>query len=222
MPESCFSFLNHLLCSALQLVPASTETTKSVNPPVAVDRADKSKSLEHSAASPSLSWRLVRAEGRPAEVVAFEEAVVAFFLESGDILGVPKSVAAIYGICFANAAPLSFTDIVARLDISQGSISQGLRVLREIGALKVVGSYDRREYFSPDVELRKVATHFIENRLEKQLRSGKQRLKALKSSIPKGENGSAKELAARLKYLQSWHDKASTLVPLAKTALKLT
>lgn len=169
-----------------------------------------------------LSWRLIRADGRPADVVAFEEAVVAFFLESGEILGLPKSVAAIYGVCFANAAPLSFTDIVGRLDISQGSISQGLRVLREVGALKVVGSHDRREYFAPDVELRKLAMRFIENRLEKQLKSGKQRLKGLKTAIPVGDAAVTRELSNRLKYLQSWQDNASKLVPLAKTFLKLT
>jgi hypothetical protein len=72
---------------------------------------------------------------RPADVVAFERQVVGFFVDAADLLGVPKSVAAIYGIVFASPQPLSFADIEVRLDISKGSISQGLRVLREIGAL---------------------------------------------------------------------------------------
>ena len=70
---------------------------------------------------------------------------MAFFLEAADILGVPKSVAAIYGICFASPQPLGFSEIQARLDISAGSISQGLRVLREIGALKVADFAANRE-----------------------------------------------------------------------------
>lgn len=80
---------------------------------------------------------LVRGAGRPAEVVAFEEAVVSYFVEGAEVLGVPKSVAAIYGICFASPEPLSFSEINGRLEISSGSISQGLRVLREVGALKL-------------------------------------------------------------------------------------
>ena len=75
------------------------------------------------AVSLSLSWRLIRADGRPSDVVAFEEAVVAFFFEAAEILGVPKSLAAIYGICFASPVPLSFSEVQERLDISAGSIS---------------------------------------------------------------------------------------------------
>jgi hypothetical protein len=43
----------------------------------------------------ALHWHLVNPDGRAADVVAFEEAVIAFFLESATLLGIPKSVAAI-------------------------------------------------------------------------------------------------------------------------------
>ncbi len=79
---------------------------------------------------PSLSWRLIRADGRPTDVVAFEEAVVAFFLETAEILGVPKSLAAIYGVIFASPVPLSFSEVQERLDISAGSISQPREAIR--------------------------------------------------------------------------------------------
>ena len=46
--------------------------------------------------SADLSWRLVHADGRPADVVAFEESIMAFFCESAVLLGVPKSLAAIF------------------------------------------------------------------------------------------------------------------------------
>ncbi len=57
-----------------------------------------------------LSWTLVRADGRPRAIVAFEEEVVGFFIESANLLRVPKSLSAIYGICFASPDPLSFTE----------------------------------------------------------------------------------------------------------------
>ena len=117
---------------------------------------------------------MIRADGRPTDVVAFEESVVAFFLEAAEILGVPKSLAAIYGVIFSSPEPLSFSEVQDRLDISAGSISQGLRVLREVNALKVVPNADsKRELFEPDLELRKLIAHYLEQRVEKQLDSGR-------------------------------------------------
>src|SRR5258708_7892040 len=75
---------------------------------------------------------------RSAAVVAFEGAMVDFFVDAAELLGGQKSVAAIYGIVFASPVPLSFADIESRLDISKGSVSQGLRMLREVGALRAM------------------------------------------------------------------------------------
>ena len=84
-------------------------------------------------AEPATSTSLVLAGNRSTDVVVFEEQVVDFFISAADLLGVPKSVAAIYGIVFASPAPLSFAEIETRLNISKGSVSQGLRVLRDVG-----------------------------------------------------------------------------------------
>ena len=196
------------------------------------------------AVSADLSWRLVRPAGRAGDIVAFDEAVVTFFLEAATLLGVPKSVAAIYGICFASAEPLGFTEINDRLDISSGSISQGLKLLREVGALKVVTAplekrdgrqtaeggrqtaeggrrtADKRDYYTPDLELRKLVSHFIGERLEKQLKAGKGRLKTISAQVPAG-NGTAKVLKSRVKALQTWHDKGASVLPLVKAFLQL-
>lgn len=159
---------------------------------------------------------------RPADQVAFEAAVVDFFVDAADLLGVPKSVAAIYGIVFASPVPLSFAEIEARLDISKGSVSQGLRVLKGVGALKEVSTAaDRAELFTPDLEMRKLAARFLENRLEKQLAAGNARLTAMGKGVP-ARNGDGEILRARLRKLQSWHNKARALLPIAKTFLKLT
>ena len=191
---------------------------------------------------------LVRAGGRPADVVAFEEALVDFFVEAAEILGVPKSVAAIYAICFASDQALSFSEINDRLEISSGSISQGLRILKEVGALKIAqpgrptelsnnslatahelggAALKRmlarsRERYEPNLELRKVATHFLEHRLARQLHSGHGRLMAVSKIIPTDTNGSAKIRRARLRTLRTWHDKARALLPIAKTFFTVT
>lgn len=212
---------------------------------------------------------MIRPNDRPADVVAFEESLVAFFLEAAVILGVPKSLAAIYGVIFASPEPLSFSEVQERLDISAGSISQGLRVLHEVGALRIMPSAETavvsgpppsvvspppsavrppsssshvtrhsslatgpsslvqrssrpRERFEPDLELRKLIAHYLEQRVEKQLDSGRGRLQAIAKAIPDGADGSAKVLRARLKSLQGWHDKSRSALPMIKTLLKLT
>jgi hypothetical protein len=165
--------------------------------------------------------------------VAFESSVVDFFIEAADLLGVPKSVAAIYGICFASPEPLGFSEINERLDISSGSISQGLRFLRETGALKVSdstlplansrqsGAQRARERFEPDMELRKLAMHFIEHRLEKQFDAGKGRLDRMEASIANG-NGASEIVRTRLQALKAWHSQGRAVLPIVKTFLKLT
>lgn len=173
-------------------------------------------------AAPPSSWRIIRADGRREEVVAFDAAVVGFFVDAAELLGVPKSVAAIYGVVFASPAPLSFAEIEARLDISKGSVSQGLRVLREVGALKEVSkAEDRAERFTPDLELRKLIQRFLEQRLQQQLDSGKARLAGLSRSIPGLKPDEAVTMRQRVKQLQGWHDKARALMPIARTFLKL-
>lgn len=174
-----------------------------------------------STADRPLGSGLVLAADRDADVVAFEAALVDFFVDAAGLLGVPKSVAAIYGIVFASAEPLSFAAIEARLDISKGSVSQGLRVLREVGAIKEVSSEsDRVELFEPDLEMRQLVLRFLEQRLQRQLDAGKGRLNSLARAVPGGKVA-ADILRQRLKYLQSWHDKARALMPMAKTFLKL-
>lgn len=166
---------------------------------------------------------LVLAGDRPPEVVAFESQMVDFFVDAAELLGVPKSVAALYGMVFASTEPLSFSEITARLDFSNGSVSQGLRVLRDIGAIKVTTTdKDKLERFVPDLELRKLVARFLEQRLKKQLDAGSTRLVGLKRAIPSGNKQAAIELNRRLQSLTDWHTRARQLMPIARTFLKLT
>lgn len=166
---------------------------------------------------------LVLAAGRPEEIVAFDAQVVGFFVSAADVLGVPKSVAAIYGIVFASPQPLSFAEIEARLNVSKGSISQGLRVLREVGALKEVSAAaERSERFAPDLEMRKLVARFIESRVEKQLAAGSERLESLRGAIPNDSAANSVELKRRLKSLSDWHSKARGLLPLVRGVLRVT
>lgn len=179
------------------------------------------------------SGALVRAAGRGRAIVDFERALVDFFIGASDVLGVPKSVAAIYAVCFASAEPLSFSEIHQRLDVSAGSISQGLRLLREVGALRVAHDMTRvplhklaresrsRERFEPDLGLRKLIAHFIEQRLDHLLETAEAALSKISKQVPASSVDASKLLGARIATLQNWHQQARELLPVIKSFLKL-
>lgn len=70
---------------------------------------------------------------------------MAFFSGVVQVFGVPKSVGQIYGLLYGTPEPLSFSDIVERLEISKGSASQGLQLLRSLGAVKVAEGKQNEE-----------------------------------------------------------------------------
>ena len=67
---------------------------------------------------------------------------MAFFAEIVQLFGIPKSVGQIYGLLYASPKPLGFTAIVERLEISKGSASQGLQLLRSLGAINEAEAKD--------------------------------------------------------------------------------
>ncbi len=178
----------------------------------------------------------VLANGRPAEVVEFEEGVVGFFIDAAELLGVPKSIAAVYGIVFASPVPLSFSEIAARLNFSGGSVSTGLKVLREMGAIRpsegllvkrsdgppVRQSTTARASFEPDTEMRRLIQRFLEQRVETQLSRGKVRLTNLETAMAAYGETEAKVLSQRLSKLRRWHDRTRAMMPVIRTFLKLT
>jgi hypothetical protein len=69
-------------------------------------------------------------------LAAVEQELIAIFADLSVALGLPRSLGQIYGLAFASPEPVCFDDVVSRLGLSKGSASQGLRVLRELGALR--------------------------------------------------------------------------------------
>ena len=77
------------------------------------------------------------------------------------------------------------------------------------------------EFFAPDLELRRVITHYLEERVEKQLNAGRNRLREITLAIPRAGNGSANPLRDRFKSLQAWHHRSRMFLPAIKALLKL-
>ena len=137
-----------------------------------------------SAPGSTLSSQVSGLRSQPSASVSLssgETEVIAMFVQMTQVLGVPRSLGEIYGLLFATPQPLAFQDIADRLALSKGSVSQGLRFLRSVGAIQpVVVPGDRREFFEPVVELRALVGGFLRERLNPQLETWGTRAKALK------------------------------------------
>ena len=72
-----------------------------------------------------------------------EVEAIEMFINFLRLIGLPKSVGEIYGLLFVAPRPMAMDDIMDRLEISLGAASQGLKLLRSFGAVRVV--YERGE-----------------------------------------------------------------------------
>ena len=147
----------------------------------------------------------------PLEVEAIE-----MFINFLKIIGLQKSVGEIYGLLFVAARPLSMDDIVNRLHISMGAASQGLKLLRGLGAVKSVYSPgDRRDHFAADLELSKFAAVFIKEELRPRVERALERIhymESLLAEMPADERQATRQRLARLRH---WLEKGEKMLPWA-------
>lgn len=172
-----------------------------------------------------LSMRSTRSAQPPAArrgLAPAEREVLEFFVHLGKYLSLPRSVGEIYGLLFARAQRLTLDDLARELDISKGSASQGLRVLRGVGAVRISHQPgDRKDYYEAEAELPDLIRGFLSDQLAVKLAHGDRRLDQLKAVVDNPLNGAPDGLSGRVQRLQSWHNKARRLVPLVSTFLKI-
>jgi len=148
---------------------------------------------------------------------SIEVEAIDLFVSALRLLGLPRSLGEIYGLLFISPKPLSIDDLVDRLRISKGSASQGLKTLRQIGAVKV--TYvpgDRRDHYVAETELKRLALGFINGQMVPHLETAEARLVRLRELEKEADrqglsDGLYREKIDRLEY---WHSRARSLVPL--------
>ena len=135
----------------------------------------------------------------------FQVEAIALFVRAGAVFSLPRSVAQIYGLLFTTPEPLSIDDISLRLGVSRGSAFEGLRWLRDLGAVEGVFLPGvRKEHFRAEFQLRKLATGFLRNQIQPHVDNGTEHLKRLKETI----DPSSKDVVFyrdRLQQITGWH-----------------
>lgn len=150
-----------------------------------------------------------------------EQQVVSVFVDGVRVLGLPRSIGEIYGLLFITNHPLALDDIVIRLSISKGSASQGLKMLKELGAVKEAEkASERRTYYEPAVDLKRLVGGFIREQIRPHLESGRSKVRNLTDAVKLVENPERREfLSERVERLDNWMSRSGTVLPILQKLL---
>lgn len=144
-----------------------------------------------------------------------ERAVIAVFADATKVLGLPRSLGEIYGLLYVNEQPLALDDLVASLAISKGSASQGLRTLKDLGAVSEVRVPGRRRvHFVAAVDLKRLVGGFIREKVRPHLANGQVHLGRLEEVIDtEGQPERRAFLRERLDRLDRWLKMGGQVLP---------
>ena len=148
----------------------------------------------------------------------WESAVIDLFLNAANSFGLPKSYGQIYGLLFCRDQALSMDEVMDLLQISKGSASQGLRALRQLGAVSsTFAPGDRKERFVAEIRLRKLVSGFLREQADPHLDKGMSRLKQIEELLEgAGSKDSQIRGTRRHEILSGWHRQMSRLLPWVK------
>jgi DNA-binding transcriptional regulator GbsR (MarR family) len=157
---------------------------------------------------------------RALRVSPAEREIISLFVRLASTLALPRSIGEIYGLLFCAGESLCFEDIVSRLSISTGSVSQGLRFLRNMGAVDVVYEPgDRRDHYTAQTSLRSLTAGFLREKIEPQLKAGNDSLARIDEIEKQNDGAGRQHLATRVELLRNWHRRAAALIPMVTKTL---
>jgi DNA-binding transcriptional regulator GbsR (MarR family) len=152
---------------------------------------------------------------RPAaRLNALETEIIDFFVQLSRLLGQPRSLAEIYGLLFISARPMAMDDLIERLRLSKGSASQGLKFLRNAGAVRMVYvAGDRRAHYEAVAELRNLSARFLREQIVPHLDNGQARLERIAGMVKQLPAGERARVNGRVTMLQSWGKRGRRFLP---------
>ena len=161
-------------------------------------------------------------KGRQAGLDEMERRVIGVFVDGVKVLGLPPSIGELYGLLFISPVPLSLDGLVERLGVSKGSASQGLRALKQLGAVREVqgAGTDRRTYYEPAVELKRLVGGFIREQVRPHLESGRAKIARISEAAAEVEDPGRREfLEDRLDRLERWMKRGAVVLPMLQKLL---
>jgi len=152
-------------------------------------------------------------------LTGFEQELVNFFADSVKLFGLPKSVGEIYGLLYASPQELAMDELSCRLNISKGSTSQGLKILRTINAVHE-NADGRKTLYTANVELKELVGGIVKEQVQPHLKEGKSRLNEMKKLAQQSDDPQLRLFyQERMSKLNSWRRKSAFLLPLINKLL---
>jgi HTH-type transcriptional regulator, glycine betaine synthesis regulator len=152
---------------------------------------------------------------------SWETSTIEVFIRAASLIGLPRSIGEIYGLLFCADQPLAFDDLGRRLEMSRGSVSQGLKFLRQLGAVKlhyIAGS--RKDYYEPELSMGRLVRGFVRDQFSPYIETGNARLNAIDTLIQSEEDLRLRKHATqRIQTLRTWQSRIQKLLPLIMAAL---
>jgi DNA-binding transcriptional regulator GbsR (MarR family) len=144
-----------------------------------------------------------------------ETEIIDFFVQLSRLLGQPRSLAEIYGLLFISARPLAMDDLIERLQLSKGSASQGLKFLRNLGAVRMIYvAGERRVHYEAVAELRNLAVRYLRDQIVPHFDNGQARLERIAEMVRQLPAAQRARINGRVKMLQSWGRNGKRFLPL--------
>ena len=141
-----------------------------------------------------------------------EDSILNLCVKLCSILGLPKSIGLIYGAVFVSAKPVEAGQICRKLKISRGSVSTGLRFLKELGAIRSEGlNGGRAEHFVAEDHLRGAIENFVLKKMSPAMEEIGEEIKHLDKILAEGNTP---VLSEKLEILRRWHRHGKLLFPL--------
>jgi len=143
-----------------------------------------------------------------------EVEAIEMFINFLRLIGLPKSVGKIYGLLFVAPQPMAMDEIMTRLGISLGAASQGLRLLRSFGAVKVAYvPSDRRDHYVADLDLSNFATVFLKEELRPRMNRALERIKRMEELSLEMSPQERKSARIKIERLRHWLEKGQKMIP---------
>ena len=147
-----------------------------------------------------------------------EDSILNLCVKLCSILGLPKSIGLIYGTVFVSAKTVEAGEICNKLKISRGSVSQGLRFLKELGAIRSEGlNGNRAEHFVAEEHLRRAIENFVTQKIGPAFEELGQEVIRLEKDPA---NPLPLDLQEKLETIRRWHSHGQLLLPLVTGFLK--
>ena len=158
---------------------------------------------------------------RSETLTELEHQVINLCADGVRVVGLPKSTGEIYGLFLISKDPQSLDDLVERLQISKGTASQGLKMLRTLGAIREIQGVDaRRTYFEADINLKRLVGGFIREQIRPHMTSGEEKLRAVAKLAKEEEDPELRAFyEERIQKMERWAKQARRVLPLLQRVL---